>query len=238
MNIAPRELSDGGLERVERVQRESGLLAEIIREHGAIGVDLLKRVRDSIVDTLRNSADDLIWTQYPSKDQRVAVAELALMVAHSKRDATGLHTPKQVGWAWSMLSQYESLADFLEWFVSTFSADDPSDGVDRAFQFLQACEFSFPRTLVAVESIVNHVSTSGLAKYGHYISELEQWFRPAWMKQLDESGIPLPLAEKLKPHLRQPQSKAEALFRIQSLDLNRIPAIGTVDRFILKLALR
>lgn len=238
MNIEPRELSDGGLERVEKIQRESGLPAEIIREHGAIGVDLLKRVRDSIKGTLKYSPGDLIWTQYPSKDQRVAIAELGLMVAHSKREATGLHTPKQVGWAWSMLSQYQSLPDFLEWFVSTFSPHDLSDGVDRAFQFLQACEFSFPRTLVAVESIVNHVSTSGLAKYGHYIAELEQWFRPAWMKQLDESGIPLPLVEKLKPHLRQPQSKAEALSQIHSLDLNSISAIGTVDRFILKLALR
>jgi hypothetical protein len=95
------------------------------------------------VDTLKSSPDGMIWKQYPSKDQRVAVPGLALLVAHSKRDATGIHTPKQVGGAWSMLSQHQNLSDFLDCFVSTFSSDSPSDGVDRVFQFLQACEFNF-----------------------------------------------------------------------------------------------
>jgi hypothetical protein len=238
MNVDPRELSDDGRERVERVKKESGLSKEIIRDHGGIGVDLLVRVRDSIVKTLAQNPDTLLWSQFPDKDQRIALAELALMVAHAKREATGLHTAKQVAWAWSILSQSDKLAKFLDWFVSTFSPEKPSEGVDRAFQFLQACEFSFPRSLAAVQSIVNYVTPQGAAKYGHYISELEQWFRPPWMKQLDESGIPLPLAERLKPYLGQPSSKADALARLRNLDVNRVASIGSVDRYILKLALR
>src|SRR5439155_14154371 len=38
-------------------------------------------------------------------NQRIALAELALMIAHARQDRTGLHTKKQVTWAWSQLGK-------------------------------------------------------------------------------------------------------------------------------------
>jgi hypothetical protein len=47
----------------------------------------------------------------------------------------------------------------------------------------------------------------------------------------------LPLAERLAPHLNNPTSRGDALSQIATLDLQRVPSLGTVDRFILSLAI-
>jgi len=237
MNVSSDDLSGLGKERVDRVQSESGLSQEITREHGSLGVDVLVKLRDRTRELLEEKRGLLLWSQVPDRSQRIALAELALLVAHAKRDPTGLHTPKQVAWAWSMLSQFQRLPDFLRWFVETFSADKESEGVDRAFQFMQACEFSFPRALGAVQSLVSSLVMDAAVSYSFFISEMEQWFRPAWMKQLDESGIPLPLAERLRPHLGSPQSRREALSRVEGLDWASLTSLSSVDRTILEYAL-
>ena len=42
------------------------------------------------------------------------------------------------------------------------------------------------------------------------------------MKELDEAGIPLPLAERLAPHLDRPVGRVEAMERISRLDLSNL----------------
>jgi hypothetical protein len=53
------------------------------------------------------------------------------------------------------------------------------------------------------------------------------------MKQLDESGVPIPLAERLAPYLHQPVTRDDALAQIFRLDLNKVDGIDDVDRFII-----
>jgi hypothetical protein len=236
MNVERSELSPAGLQRQDNLPGSAGLSAEILREHGGLGVDLLTTLRTRILQMLGQKPDSLIWTGYPNKEQRIAVAELALLVAHRRNDPTGIHTPKMVGWAWSQLQRISTLPKFLRWFVGTWFKDDKAAGVDAAFQFMQACEFSFPRTITAVEAIVLHLRSDAHASYGPFIVALENWFRPAWMKELDEAGIPLPLAERLAPHLNNPASRSDALRQIAALNLQRFPSFGDVDRFILSLA--
>jgi len=125
----------------------------------------------------------------------------------------------------------------LRWFTATFFDSDRAAGVDAAFQFLQACEFGFPRSLAAIQSLVLNAETSSSANYGAFIVGLENWFRPTWMKELDEAGIPLPLAERLSSRLGKPESRADALAKIAALDTSNMPELGSIDHFILGVAL-
>ena len=167
---------------------------------------------------LNESPETLTWSGFPDREQRKAVAELALMVAHERKDPTGVHTPGMIGWAWSQLNRVTTLPKFLRWFVGVWFEDKEPAGIDAAFQFLQACEFSFPRTLAAVEAIVRQLSPDAQLAYGPYIVSLETWFRPSWMKELDEAGIPLPLAERLAPFIGNPSGRTEALGRVDGFD--------------------
>ena len=144
MNVDRAELSSTGRERQATLPRATGLSAQVLREHGALGVDLLMRLRNRIDEMLDDSPETLIWSGFPDKEQRKAVAELALMVAHERKDQTGVHTPAMIGWAWSQLNRVTTLPKFLRWFVGVWFEDDKPAGIDAAFQLLQACEFSFP----------------------------------------------------------------------------------------------
>jgi hypothetical protein len=236
MNVARNELSPTGQQRQESLPISTGLSPEILRDHGGLGVELLLRLNSHIKELLRTDPSALIWNSFPNKEQRIAVAELALMVAHARQDRTGLHTKAQIGWAWSQLGRIKTLPKFLRWFAGTFFEQNEAEGIDAAFQFLQACEFSFPRSLAAIKALILHAQPDADINYGVYIVGLENWFRPAWMKELDEAGIPLPLAERLNSYLNHPTSRANAIEQITALDLSRMGDFDVIDRFILDLA--
>jgi hypothetical protein len=237
MNVKRTELSATGRERQETLPQATRLSAHILREHGAVGVEILTALRDRIEDMLNEKQETLIWSGFPDREQRKAVAELALMVAHRRNEPTGVHTPGMIGWAWSQLNRVKTLPKFLRWFAGVWFEDNKAAGIDAAFQFLQACEFSFPRTLAAIEAIVLHLRPDSQIAYGAYIVGLETWFRPAWMKELDEAGIPLPLAERLASHIGKPSGRTQAMERISSLDLFRLEGFDEVDHFIVSFAL-
>lgn len=237
MNVDRVELSPNGQERQDSLPHTTGLSAHILREHGVLGVDILMALRDRIEEILGKAPETLIWSGFPNKEQRKAVAELALIVAHKRNDPTGIHTPAMIGWAWSQLNRVRTLPKFLSWFVGVWFTENRAGGVDAAFQFLQACEFSFPRALSAVEAIVLYLRPDMKVAYGPYIVGLETWFRPAWRKDLDEAGIPLPLAKRLAPHIGKPIGRREALKSISDLDLTALENFDEVDRFVISLAL-
>jgi hypothetical protein len=237
MNVRRAELSPSGQERQRRLPIDTGLSAEILRDHGGLGVDMLTWLSDRVSGMLRDDPDTLIWKGFARKEQRISIAELALKVAHTRGDRTGIHTPKQVAWAWSQLGRIRTLPKFLRWFASTFFSDDKPEGIDCAFQFLQACEFSFPRTIAAVEALVRQATSEAEVNYGTYTSAMECWFRPAWMKELDEAGIPLPLAERLALYIGEASGRAEALKKIRALAPAQISELDSIDRYVLDLAL-
>ena len=237
MNVGRAELSSSGQERQQRLPLETGLGPQLLRDHGALGIELLIRMKDRVRQMLRDDPASLIWRGFAHKEQRVAIAELALMVAHARQDRTGIHTPKQVAWAWSQLGRIKTLSKFLRWFAGTFFSERKSEGIDCSFQFLQACEFSFPRTIAAVEALVQEAMPDASVSYATYCAAMECWFRPSWMKELDEAGIPLPLAERLAYFVGDASGRAEALEIIRNLDLQGREEFDSTDRVILNLAL-
>lgn len=236
MNVDRSELSRSGQERQQKLPTETGLSSDILKDHGAIGVELLLRLKTRVDEMIENDPNSLIWTGYAEREQRIAIAELVLLVAHARREPTGLHTPRQIAWGWSQLQYQKALPMFLHWFVDTFFKEDKGGGIDAAFQFLQACEFGFPRTLAAIEALVRQVQPDAEVSYAAYMTALELWFRPRWMKELDEAGVPLPLAERLAPFIGEQAGRLEAMEAIRKLDVGSIRQFDAIDSFILDLA--
>jgi hypothetical protein len=236
-NVNSDDLSDAGRARQQELPFDTGLPAELIKKHGAVGVPVLQDLVASVQEILSVRPHDLLWAGIPQKEQRQVLAELALKVAHARGERTGIHTARQVSWAWSQLAACRTLSAFLKWFAKTFGAEDASKGLDLAFQFLQACEFAFPRAVSVVEAIVSAAAPSAGVTYGAFMVNLEAWFRPPWMKQLDEAGIPLPLVEKLRPHMGSPSSFKHALRNLSSINLQDPQLrLDEVERLILGFA--
>lgn len=237
INVDRDHLSETGQERQDRLPVDSGLSKELLQEHGVLGVELLIQLSRRIAEVHSSNPRLLIWSGYPDRDQQITLAELVLFVAHQRREQTGIHTPRQVGWAWGQLQALPSLPAFLHWFAGTFGRGDIPQGVDAAFQFLQACEFSFPRAAAAVESITKSLGPRSVPSYGPFLVAMENWFRPAWMKQMDETGLPLPLAERLASHVDRGADRKRAVEALRRVDWKHIAGLDEVDRLILGHAL-
>ncbi|MBZ4372437.1 DEAD/DEAH box helicase [Corallococcus sp. AS-1-6] len=237
MNVESEELSPIGRERQRSLPISTGLSESVLREHGGMGVELLVDVFERVKEVLRTDPGKLIWVRLPSFDQRRVIAELALRVTHGRKQPSGLHSGPRVSWAWSQLQKLNSFSAFLSWFVTTFHSAETEKGLDAAFQFLQACEFAFPRAIAAIEALVMQVVPHAQVSYGLFIAGMENWFRPSWMKELDEAGIPIPLAERLRMFIGQVDGKSEALSRLKGLDLSGISGLDAVDLYVLRSAL-
>jgi DEAD/DEAH box helicase/Helicase conserved C-terminal domain len=235
MNVENDELSPAGKTRKDQLRVKTGLSDLVLKEHGALGVDSLIAANDRIRQLLEEDTALLLWTGFPNKEQRIAIAEIAVIIARTRNEQFGLVSGKQVAWAWAQLDKISTLPKFLRWFERTFSPQDKAKGVDDAFRFLQACEFAFPRSLAAAESLVHMNRPFEKANYGPYIASLESWFRPAWMKQVDEAGIPLPLAERLARHLDAPRDRHDALQQIAKLELDGL-GLDEIDELLIELA--
>ncbi|HIE5956879.1 TPA: DEAD/DEAH box helicase [Pseudomonas aeruginosa] len=234
MNVDYESLSADGKQRQDELLEQTGLTEPVLKEHGGLGINMLILLREKIIEVMARSPNGLIWSGMPSNAQRRTLAELVVFVAKSKNERFGLFTYKQVSWAWSQLSYYQKTADFLSWFTIKFSAEEIEESIDRAFQFLQACEFKFPQKVMAIESIVKSLYPKSKIDYSFYAAALESWFRPSWMKQLDEIGVPLPLSERLSIYLRNPDSSEEAIQQISKLNTREISEIDVIDRYLIR----
>lgn len=233
MNVEGDELSDAGRERQLDLPLSTGLPETFLKEHGALGIETLKMLQQKIQEILDTHPEHLVWSGLPGKDQKSALASLAVAIAHDRNQRMGIFTDKQVRWAWDQLAMIKTMPAFLRWFSRTFYKDDIANGIDSAFQFLQACEFNFPRSLGAIEALVSHLTGDKSISYGLYIVALENWFRPPWMKQLDEAGIPVPLAERLFKHIQPVENRKMALSKIAGLRAQLPVEFDDVDRMII-----
>ncbi len=235
MNVENDELPAAGKTRKDQLSVVTGLSTKVLKEHGALGIESLVVANERIQQTLKDNPSLLVWTRFPSKEQRIEIAEVAVIIARTRGEQFGLGSGKQVAWTWAQLQKISTLPKFLRWFERTFSPSDKARGVDNGFRFLQACEFAFPRSLAAIEALVRMNEPEGTVNYGLYMVSLENWFRPAWMKEVDEAGIPLPLAERLARYLNAPRNRHEALQQISRLNLERL-GLDEIDELLIELA--
>lgn len=239
MNVERNRLSPDGQQRQDELPGLTGLSSAILREHGALGTQVLVSLLAAVRSTLKENENLLHWRGLPNSDQRKMLARLVVPVVRSQKTPLGLKTAPQVAWAWAELRRIKKMPVFLAWFVRKFGEEDDEHGmaVDEAFRFLQACEFAFPRAIVAVQDLVRQEDGDEAADYGPYYVGLENWFRPSWMKQLDESGLPLPLLERLPSKLLKATTKAQALRFLRDLSPRQRNRLGEIDSLLIQSAL-
>lgn len=209
VNIEDQDLDLDGIAAKQDSMDRSSLPLQVLREYSNLGIEFLEELSENIREKLKDG-EQLLWSGMPDPDEMKAIADVALFVAHKRQQPTGLHTKKQVAWAWSQMMRTKSLGEFINWFAKKFG-DGTDGGIELCFQFLQACEFAFPRAIAVGETLVNFHAGEGSANYRLFNHELESWFRPSWMKTLDEMGIPIPLLERYSGSVAKDASKAEAL---------------------------
>ncbi|NKL25407.1 DEAD/DEAH box helicase [Rhizobium leguminosarum bv. viciae] len=196
--VNERDIGQDGLDRREEIKERSQLPGPIIERYGSYGLDNLIAVREAVESIITHRPELLSWSGRPSKDQRLCLFELLFdHLVRPNKLKIGARSGSQLSFYVNQLSRSKSIRSFLSFLVKQAREGEDLEGrVDVGFEFLRGCDFTIPTTIMACEAIVNLLVAEPV-DWSYFATEIENYFRPSWVKALDERGVPLPLAEKL-----------------------------------------
>lgn len=236
MNYEKDDLDGSALRKQSALPLEYNLSFETLKEFGHFGGEALHNTKDTVRRMIGDKPKHFNWSGHPDYNQRVALAKAIRPLLTSKKDKSTRLTAKQMAWAWDMLSKLKSLPEFLHWFQITFSADEVQEGIERAFEFLGSCEFNHATATAAVNRLVLELRPDMNADYSLYSFQLESWFRPPWLKELDEVGIPLPLSERLLRFVGRQDDYKAVLRLLKGLPAQVMDTLSPIDIMLISRA--
>ena len=239
LNVDETDLNNEAKQRADEIVETSGLPKAILARYGSLGLQRILQAHTTVAEITERNPSLLLWSAYPSREQRIFLSEIILRIfVYPRQLQVGARTAPTLSWSLHQLSRSRSIASFMRWFVRMFQNDDSIEvALDRGFQFMSACDFTFPNIIGAIESLAKHHLPTENINYSVYIARLENLFRPAWMKAADEFGIPLPLAERLADYVPADSSIDNAIQRLRHALSEGIDGLDEVDRRILESAL-
>jgi len=235
MNVSPSELDNRGRQRQLQLPFKTGLSQELLRQYGIFGHEALRVVRDNIEKIAsKGDGQSLIWTGRPNYNQMEQLAERIKPLMLARPGGLNANRSfKQIAYFWNQLMRAETLSAFIEFFVKNDSAQSVDDKIKVCFEFLSSCEFNYPTAVGALSAIIKEVVPDSNHNYSLFETELQNWFWPNWMKEVDESGIPFPLSQKIRQFIGKKNNSREALRVIASLDRNRISTMHPIEQYLI-----
>ncbi|WP_273281343.1 DEAD/DEAH box helicase [Pseudooceanicola atlanticus] len=175
--------------RFDYYRSQLGLEGDDLRLASSVGLDVATALKQEVSRSLgRNS--QLIWSGWPSWMQILELCEV--LCAHKQVNSFGAFSPKQLATLINKLRQSRTLKGFL--LRQDESYRGKPEGRDNIFKFLRACEYGLPQHFAVIELFVRQISDG--ADYSLFVGSISSWFKPEILKELDEEGIPIQIAER------------------------------------------
>lgn len=189
-------------ERMKEVYQQDALPVDIVRKNSTLDpmaqIDLAKE----LWSLSRASATQFWWSSFPTYDQlRNAVR---LVWKHFiKRARSGVFSADQLTlkiWSLCLTPSVKSrVIDELK--PGKYQAASADEAVERVLSFDRNwAGFEFPRLLMALSRIQDHVFSkrfSASGNYSFFASRVEQLFRNPTLIALEEYGLPIQIGEKI-----------------------------------------
>jgi hypothetical protein len=234
VQIEEGDLRENARERTQKWTDQDVLPIGIIRENATIDPNAQIVLAEKLRDESVLASKMLSWNQTPSTDQLRYVCQLIWdYLMDARRSKGGVFSYKQLAFKIWQLRRDPSCAERIrqELRPGQFAAKTPDDAVERVLQFDRVwAGFEFPRYLMALSRIQQHVLGSlGLktGDYAYFSSQVECLFRNPVVAALEEYGIPIQVAERIQPILGTTSDLDLAVQNLRRVDLNLL----TLDVF-------
>jgi len=236
MNVSPSELDNRGRQRQLQLPFDTGLSKELLRQYGIFGHKALRVVRDNIEKIAsKGDGQSLIWTGRPNYNQMRKLAELIKPLMHARPgEPNANRTANQITYFWNQLMRADTLSAFISIFTNDVNAESVDDKLKVCFEFLSSCEFNYPTAVGALSAIIKEVIPDSSHNYSLFETELQNWFWPNWMKEIDESGIPFPLSQKIRQFIGADSNSREVLRVIANLEEERLSAMHPIEQYLIR----
>lgn len=193
------DLTAASRTRLRDVIDQTDLSIETIRANRGFNPELqIEAAR--LLRASRSLRSNFAWSGYPTNSQARGVLEFALTNLLAPRQRRG---GMNINRLWGMLNAVRdtqgNLQDLVDrQFTYKFPTEDLSDVIANVLAFQRNwMGFTIPSMLRAAQSIYNEVATSlnePRGNYEFYLAQVESLFLAPSLLDLDEYGLPLPLA--------------------------------------------
>ena len=182
-------------QRKRAITDASELPPETLRRWAEFSVEGLSKLADSLISEIGKEDSLLLWKGVPDFNQVEACFEIVWStLKFHKHD---MRSARQTAFFASALRNAGAIRPFINRFVKETGLAAQPD-IDRCFNFLRGAEYTFPQVLRALNDVIDALVGEGMVDYRVYAQQLQNLFMPSGLRTLDEFGVPIPLAQKLK----------------------------------------
>jgi hypothetical protein len=165
------------------------------------------------------------WTQPPTGVQLETVCDLIFRFLNKRAlQEYRINSGAQLAWHLNALRMGDDLSAYVKTCVGRRHPNEtPSDAVETALRLVRnvICQ-RFPRDLMAIDALQRDVlGGAGLqvGNYAFFAEQAENLFMPSVLFALDEYGIPIQTAQRLRGSLLPASSLDEVLLRLGRINL-------------------
>lgn len=240
--IDDADLTPTSRRRIQRYLDQDVLPVNVLRENAGVDLDAqLELARTLDADPYR-WANQLAWRRFPQYEQLLAVAELLFEYFSSAARRWGAWSARQLTllvWrSYNDATAHDLIAQQLDYGVRQGQTVDDVTLDVLTFQ-RNGLTFGFPKYLRVIDNIQRAVlgrAGAPTGDYSQFAAAAEGAFLPVPLAALDEYGLPLQVARKLRRHLL-PRGEDESLDAV--LDRLRrtpddIPVLKAFERDLLR----
>ncbi len=198
IQLPEQDLSNESRARLQDVMNQTDLSIATIKANRGFDPELqIEAAR--LLRSSRALRQNFAWSGYPTNDQARRVLDFGLDNLLAPRQRRGMNINRLWGTMNAVRDTHGDLRELVDRQAAyRFQNEDLSDVVANVLAFQRNwMGFTIPSLLKAIERIFNEVATSlgeALSNYEFYLSQVENLFLPPSLLDLDEYGLPLPLA--------------------------------------------
>jgi hypothetical protein len=225
LDLPSEDLQPLSKQRVEDLFAKSSLSPATLRANRHVPWEVQEAIASEIRTRLPKIQPALGWTQPPTGVQLETVCDIIFRFLNKRAlQENRINSGAQLAWHLNALRMGDDLSAYVKTCVATRHPNiSPSDAVETALRLVRnvICQ-RFPRDLMAIDALQRDVmGGAGLqvGNYAFFAEQAENLFMPSVLFALDEYGIPIQTAHRLRRSLLPASSLDEVLLRLGRIDM-------------------
>jgi hypothetical protein len=205
INLSPENIPASLAAKVDALVNQKYLPRDILMRNSGIEPEYLLDTAKYLFDLSVRDLDKFVWSAKPQYEDILLTSNVIweqLGGATSARQSSMRSASMMTLWVWKLYAS-RNVPRFRKEMISNQIGRNtsPDDAVENVLSFLRGwASFNYPKYLIALDELTNHVLLSRGLKPCNYIpfaATIEHLFQPNSFSALEEYGLPTEISEKL-----------------------------------------
>jgi len=227
VQIDSADLKPEAAKRIAPFESQDVLPIDIIRKNSAVDPQAQLDLARILASMTKAEANQLAWTSFPQYKELEVVCKLIWTNFVPQNHHATIRSASQLTFKLSQLRNMQDIRTRVDGeLTGQYAAKSVNEAVERILSFDRTwASFEFPRYLMALSRIQEHVFTQRnlpVGNYALYAGQLESLFCAPVLGALDEYGIPPAVGKKLLGILKTKDDLDMALTVLSQLNIPKL----------------